>query len=327
MPSRPIPSRRQLLVAGVLAAAVMLLVRCVSAPAADGPDCIEVCGRPFDVGTRVVRWHEEGGYDAHKPAKWFTDEEIPDGRLRYAPVRGGLPEAIAARAAAGGMSLADLQQVVHQFVLHFDVSGTSRRCFYTLHDDRFLSVHFLLDVDGTLYQTLDLREKAQHATIANDFSVGVEIAHPGTYPQPLSAAMRRFYEQDAQGWRLRFPTGRIDPGIRTPDFIGRPARPGVIEGVVQGDRLYQFDFTPEQYHALAHLCAGLSRALPRIRLEVPRNPDGTVVQHVLPEAELRAFDGIVGHFHVQKNKNDPGPAMQWDLLLAEARAIRDRGSR
>ncbi len=68
--------------------------------------------------------------------------------------------------------------------------------------------------------------------------------------------------------------------------------------------------------------AGLSRAFPRIRLEVPRNPDGSVINHVLPEAELRAFDGIVGHFHVQKNKQDPGPAMQWDRLLRAARAAR-----
>jgi N-acetyl-anhydromuramyl-L-alanine amidase AmpD len=321
----PIPTRHQKLAAAVLAAfVVLLLVRCASAPASrSSPDAIEACGVSFPIGTRVVRWHEPGGYDAYRRGKFFADEP-PDGKLRYAPLRGGLPEAIAARAAERGLSLGDLQQVVHQFVLHFDVCGTSRQCFKVLQDVRGLSVHFLLDVDGTIYQTLDLREKAHHATIANDFSIGVEIAHPGTFAQPLSADMRRWYEKDEQGWRMKFPAWMTEPGIRTPGFVPRPARPDFVRGAIHGKDYYQFDFTPEQYRALAHLCAGLARVFPRIQLDAPRDASGAVVQTVLPEAELRAFDGIVGHFHVQKNKTDPGPALQWDRLLAEARALLSR---
>ena len=63
---------------------------------------------------------------------------------------------------------------------------------------------------------------------------------------------------------------------------------------------------------------------PRIRLEAPRDQNGEVVDHALPEAELRAFDGIVGHFHVQTNKQDPGPAFQWNRVLGEARRLRGR---
>ena len=37
--------------------------------------------------------------------------------------------------------------------------------------------------------------------------------------------------------------------------------------------------------------------------------------------QYAAFSGIVGHYHVQKNKTDPGPAMQWDRLLEDARAL------
>ncbi|MEO6594409.1 MAG: N-acetylmuramoyl-L-alanine amidase, partial [Planctomycetota bacterium] len=222
------------------------------------------------------------------------------------------------------LTLSDLQQIVHQFVLHFDVCGTSRQCFKVLQDVRSLSVHFLLDVDGTIYQTLDLREKAHHATIANDFSIGVEIAHPGAWLQPLNADMRRWYEKDEVGWRMKFPTWMKEIGIRTPDFIARPDRPEVVSGEVQGKMYYQFDYTPQQYASLARLCAALTRLFPRIRLEVPRNPNGSVVEHALPADELRAFDGIVGHFHVQKNKQDPGPAFQWERVLRESRALRDR---
>jgi hypothetical protein len=71
------------------------------------------------------------------------------------------------RARTNGWALEDLQGVVDQFVLHYDVSGTSRRCFQVLHDQRGLSVHFMLDVDGTVYQTLDLKERAWHATSSN----------------------------------------------------------------------------------------------------------------------------------------------------------------
>jgi len=41
-------------------------------------------------------------------------------------------------------------------VIHFDDAGTSRTCFLVLQDDRDLSVHFMLDLDGTIYQTARL---------------------------------------------------------------------------------------------------------------------------------------------------------------------------
>ena len=68
----------------------------------------------------------------------------------------------------GGWTLPQLQQVVDQFVLHYDVCGLSKICFNVLHDHRGLSIHFMVDIDGTIYQTLDLRERAYHATIANN---------------------------------------------------------------------------------------------------------------------------------------------------------------
>jgi N-acetylmuramoyl-L-alanine amidase len=316
-------NRRHAAAAAVAAVAILLLVRCASAPDhSRGETRIEACGTSFDIGTRVVRWQEPGGYNAYRREKFFSKDEVPDGKLRYTPLRGGLPEAIAARAEKSGLALADLQQVVHQFVLHFDVCGTSRQCFKVLQDVRGLSVHFLLDVDGTIYQTLDLREKAHHATYANDFSIGVEIAHPGTFAQPLSADMRRWYEKDDQGWRMKLPAWMTETGIRTPNFVARPARPDFVSGPIHGKTYYQFDYTEQQYHALARLCAGLSRIFPRIHLDAPRDAHGAVIQEALSEETLRAFDGIVGHFHVQKNKQDPGPAMQWDRLFAEARSLR-----
>ena len=323
MPRRGLtPRQRRRLTAAAAIAALLLLVRCASMSAAAAGDGIEVCGQRFPIATTVVNWREPGGYDAYQRGKRFTVEDPPDGKLRYSPLRGNLPAAIKERAAANGLDLASLRQVVHQFVLHYDTTGTSRQCFKVLQDVRNLSVHFLLDVDGTIYQTLDLREKAHHATIANDFSVGIEIAHPGAWKQPMNADMARWYGKDELGWFMKTPAWMTEPGIRTPGFVARPARPDIIAGRVQGDVYHQLDFTEPQYVALARLCAALAQVFPRLRLEVPRNPDGSIVDHALSADELRAFDGIVGHFHVQTNKQDPGPAMQWERLLRDARAAR-----
>jgi N-acetyl-anhydromuramyl-L-alanine amidase AmpD len=295
----------------LLAGTVLLLVRCVAAPTGAPHDTFTVCGRPHTIDATVVTWTEPGGYDAYREGPHFDAAAPLDGERRYA-ARSGIGELA---------TLADLQQVVHQFVLHFDTCGSSRQCFKVLHDVRKLSVHFLLDVDGTLYQTLDLREKAHHATIANDGAIGVEIAHPGAWPQPLNADMRRWYERDEHGWRLRLPPG-VEEGTATPGFVARPARPGPIAGSVNGRVYHQFDFTDAQYRSLAQLAAALARVFPRIRLEAPRDAGGAVVDHALPAEQLRRFDGIVGHFHVQRNKQDPGPAFDWQRLLDEARALR-----
>jgi len=180
----------------------------------------------------------------------------------------------------------------------------------------------MLDVDGTIYQTLDAREKAWHATTSNDYAVGIEIAHPGAWQSPLNVDMRRWYEQDEQGWRQKFPKWMPQTGIRTAGFVPRPDRPEFVSGHLQGRTYHQFDFTPEQYRALPKLMAALNKALPRIRLEAPRDNHGNVVNRALPKSVLPRFDGILGHFHVQTNKQDPGPAFQWERVLREARAIR-----
>jgi N-acetyl-anhydromuramyl-L-alanine amidase AmpD len=306
----------------MLAAAALLFTTCSLLTGLGGRrgEELRVCGKLAATGTEVVLWDDPGGYDAYQTNKRFSEDPEPDGKLRYGQ-RDDLPAAIRERVQQGGWRLADLRQVVHTFVLHFDACGTSRQCFKVLQDVRELSVHFLLDTDGTIYQTLDLQERAWHATIANNCSIGIEIANPGCWPRPRHPDMLRWYEKDALGWRMKFPAWMGETGIRTPGFVPRPARPEPVSGIVHATEYWMFDYTPQQYQALAHLCAALHQVFPRIRLEVPRNADGSLRVTQLSAEELRAFDGIVGHSHVQDNKSDPGPAMQWEWLLQEARRI------
>lgn len=299
-------------------------------------DEIIACGRLFHTGTPVVTWLDPGGYDAYRVERRFApwpksdwEGTAAEGRQPATPNRYGLRRDQLSsnqleRVRGGGWSLPELQERVDQFVLHFDATGTSRRCFEVLHDLRGLSVHFLLDVDGTIYQTLDLKERAWHATTSNSRSIGVEIAQAGAYPPVQRRRLEPWYAHDARGVRLTFPAWVTPTGIRTPGFIGRPARPDPILGTIQGQELIQYDFTPEQYAALARLAAALGQVFPRLRLDFPRDAAGRVVREKLPDPALQNYAGILGHYHVQTDKVDPGPAFDWDRLQAGIRSAQRR---
>jgi N-acetyl-anhydromuramyl-L-alanine amidase AmpD len=288
-----------------------------------GPgDEIVICGETFRTGTSVVLWTDPGGYDAYQTGPRFSEPKKGERPSRRYGSRQNLSPGVAQRARAGGWSLADLKETVHLFVLHYDASGTSRRCFETLQDRRKLSVHFMLDVDGTIYQTLDLKERAWHATIANNHSIGIEIAHPGAFPQPGHPAMRRWYDKDDEGVFMKYPKFLGKPGVRDEDYIPRPARPGLLTGKIHERAYWQHDFTDAQYEALAHLAAALSRVFPKIELDYPIGPAGRLFRSNLSPDALHAHNGLVGHFHVQRNKRDPGPAFDWNRVIDRARELR-----
>jgi len=327
--------------ASLLATAVLLgLGGCKAASSGVGPrvgerserlgDEIMVAGQLFHTGAPVVLWTDPGGYDAYRVERRFARADESDWDSikdalgtpnRYGQRRTDDPE-LNERVRGGGWSLAELGGVVDQFVLHYDVCGTSRTCFRVLHDMRGLSVHFMLDIDGTIYQTLDVKERAWHATVANDRSVGIEIAHIGAYPSADARPLREWYATDAGGrTAITLPERLGDGGVRTPDFQGSPARDEPVAGTINGSDLVMYDLTAEQYDSLIKLTAALHAALPNITLDYPRGPDGSVLNRALDADEFRSFRGVLGHWHVQQNKIDPGPAMDWDRVLDGAREL------
>jgi N-acetyl-anhydromuramyl-L-alanine amidase AmpD len=54
---------------------------------------------------------------------------------------------------------------------------------------------------------------------------------------------------------------------------------------------------------------------PKILCDYPRDDKGVLIPHKLPDERLARYQGILGHYHVQTNKVDPGPAFQWDRLI------------
>jgi N-acetyl-anhydromuramyl-L-alanine amidase AmpD len=297
-------------------------------------DEIVVAGQFVHTGTRVILWMDPGGYDAYRVERRFApfdQSSWETSRVAVAELktpnrynlrnRNLTPEELES-VRGGGWDLPLLQEVVDQFVIHFDVSGTSRQCFRTLHDVRNLSVHFMLDLDGTIYQTLDAKERAWHATSSNTRSIGIEIANVGAYSSADAKPLTEWYEPDGEGrTRIAIPERFGDGGIHTPGFIGRPARQEPVSGAIHGQQLFQYDFTPEQYRALIHLTAALCKVFPRIRCDYPRDGAGDLLRTRLPDEELERYEGVLGHFHVQRNKVDPGPAFQWDLVIDGAREL------
>ncbi|MEM9374400.1 MAG: N-acetylmuramoyl-L-alanine amidase, partial [Planctomycetota bacterium] len=69
------------------------------------------------------------------------------------------------------------------------------------------------------------------------------------------------------------------------------------------------------------LTAALHRALPAIELDYPRGADGSVLTRVLDDDEFRSQRGLIAHWHIQKNKIDPGPAFDWDRVVEGARRL------
>lgn len=334
----------------VAAAACMCLVGCASEPLAGDRlerrgDEIMIAGQLFHTGTRVVLWTDAGGYDAYRVDRRFAPMDRAeweatqaewaakkDGRVvmpnRYGMRQNGLSQNDKERVRGGGWTLEELQGHIDQFVLHYDVCGTSRQCFNILHDHRGLSIHFMIDLDGTIYQTLDLKERARHATTSNDRSVGVEIANMGAYPVGKSAPLDEWYVKDGSGRAVIRVPDRLASGGPKPGIELRPARDEPVVGVVQGLTLVQYDLTPEQYASLAKLSAALHVALPKIRAAFPRGADGSVVNKQLDPEGLAGFTGILGHYHVQDDKQDPGPAFDWDRLGREMEAeLKKRSSR
>ena len=67
--------------------------------------------------------------------------------------------------------------------------------------------------------------------------------------------------------------------------------------------------------------ATLCNLFPKILCDYPRDAAGALVRAKLPDPELVRYQGILGHYHVQTNKVDPGPAFQWNRLIKGARGL------
>ncbi len=297
-------------------------------------DAIIVGGEFFRIGTPVVTWLDRGGYNAYRVDKQFAawpkagwnkfkdDEKLPSyaepqrysWRInRFNNGRDDFTQE-EINAVRRNWPLEKLQDVVDQFVIHYDVCGTSGVCFDVLHDRRFLSVHFMLDVDGTIYQTLDLQERAWHAGSANSRSVGIEITNIGAYPVDGDNPFDQWYGHDKKGTYITIPETLGQRGEQRKPGKYYAARAQPITGTINGSELVMHDLTDAQYDALIKLTAGLVKVFPKIENDYPRDEQGHLIVDELSDEQFAEFTGYLGHFHERQGKTDPGPAFDWERL-------------
>jgi len=170
--------------------------------------------------------------------------------------------------------LSVLQRIVRQLVVHHDGVDSSETCFHVLHDEKGLSAHFLIDNDGVIYQTLDLADMAFHATGVNSASIGVEMCNRGLVS--------------------------IDPNFYN---TKSPTRKRAKPVLIHGESYEMWEYTDEQYEALACLSAHLLRIFPNLPSVAPEDESGVISTKI---NQPQGFAGFLGHYHVTKDKWDPG---------------------
>lgn len=140
-----------------------------------------------------------------------------------------------------------------------------------------LSVHHVIEADGTDVQMCSYDLTCLHAGFANEWSVGIEVVCPGM-PGAAAALERK-------------------RGIN---------RPLVTEPLRRRKGFSYLDFTPAQYDAVTRRVEQLCDLLgiPRRVLEDDR---GELVRTDLNEVELKEFGGVLGHYQCHPAKSDPGP--------------------
>jgi N-acetyl-anhydromuramyl-L-alanine amidase AmpD len=253
-----------------------------SAPTSSAGSSIVIAGQSFDVGRPVVLWSDPQGFDAYQT----TCIDQTGGCCDHASPR------FSARKGLDERSVPGLGRLISQLVLHFDGCVNSRSCFKSMHNRERaagstgcgLSAHFMVDADGTIYQTMDLAERAYHAEEVNSTSVGVEICNRG--------------KVDKSEWP------KLPAEYRT-----RPEK----DVVINGEHHLAYEFRAEQYDSIIALARTLLRVFPRIKPVMPEKAGAPDLDTL---ADPLAFAGIVGHLHVdlQKQKWDPG-ALDWGRIM------------
>ncbi|MGZ3428076.1 MAG: peptidoglycan recognition protein family protein, partial [Polyangia bacterium] len=198
---------------------------------------IIICGQRFDVGQKVITFEDDKEISAYTPHRTDKPSEVPP----FAPAKGmaGIRDRWRPRRLIGSdRSIERLRQVVRQFVVHHDGCQDSRTCFQVLHNERGLSVHFLIDNDGTIFQTLDLVDCAFQAAGVNEISVGVELANRG----------------DA----MRFPN----------DYHGKRDK---VTCRINGHQFLAYAYTPAQMASMISIGKALARLFPNLPQVYPQN--------------------------------------------------------
>lgn len=175
---------------------------------------------------------------------------------------------------------------IRLFVNHWDVCLSSRSCNDVLNKNG-ISVQFLIDNDGTIYQTMDMQHGAWHAgnTSVNRSSVGVEISN-AYYPKYAD-----WYVNNGHGERPMVDDAWVN-GVKLDPFMG---------------------FYPIQIEAAKALWKAVASAT-NVKLKTKLNQFCKVSTKYEKEIVYGKFEGVISHYHCYKGKIDCAGLEIGDLI-------------
>lgn len=181
---------------------------------------------------------------------------------------------------ARSLTLSQIQETLNSFVLHHSVTYTAKQCHAGLIA-RGLSVNFIIDDDNdngiaTIYQCLDVKDAGYSQVPLNFAGPGVEICYNPQYWEN-----KNLYS---------------DANIKK--YNVQPHE--VVDDVIHGSKLKVFAPTQAQVKAVIYLAAGLSKALPKLGSDFPKDANGNFIK-----TSITNPTGMISHFNITKNKIDP----------------------
>ncbi len=255
-----------------------------TAPALAGESIIIAGNRVPVSGAKIVTYKEDSSWDFENKVHFDAD------RKYVHPRKTEKKDIVESQAQAA--------TVIDMVVIHADITYSARDCYRVLLSRGF-STHFMVDWDGTIYQSTDVARKAIHASSeflpdVNGRSIGIDMNCPqmnyakGEAPSASGALASQF----AQGGERRMSEIK--------EINGVPWR--------------SWGYSDLQYDALIKLLAALGRELPKLRLTAPIDERGEIIWQVPAEFDTEKI-GIYGHMHLTAQKFDPGPGFDWPRVL------------
>ncbi len=259
-----------------------------------GPErpSIIVCGQELELAgdVKVVRYKEDPAwsYEAMRATH-------PEFRFFYPRLdKEGQPIT----------ELARLKDAVNKIVLHTDVCRTGADCFRALAEQG-LSSHFIIDWDGTIYQTCDPMHTCLHAGEVNKLSIGFDLNN--VLP---NLATKGYSSVTYAGEMAMVPgvTGIDDP--QSPYYRPRGTKRKVINRI----DCMSYGYCDAQYTSFLAVLKALLKVLPSVKPYPPMDESGQVILGVIDD--FLGFSGIMAHWHISATRWDPGPEFDWDRMVA-----------
>lgn len=236
---------------------------------------IIVCGETYNIGTRVILWNEPSGLNAYDESAYKTEDRKTGKIITISGKRYGARNFL-----KPNPTLEQLKKIITQFAFHHSGCRIAQETYNVLHKERKLSCTFILDDNGDLYQTLDIKEKAWQMGTNNPMSIGIEMcsrASASKYPNDYD-------EYHQQKYHVLPRKKRMDK--------------------VQGMMIWGYEYNDAQYAALIKLVAGIVGIFPKLtNADFPRTLSRRVIESLLSKPLDHV--GFICHYHTCKEKWDP----------------------